>query len=211
MNYEDLLAMKDQILADIEELKAELDEIQALLTAAAAMESANNKYWSEPDEVGGRKLIPLEEIKEEFRTSRNRAEVMWYHGNAMFHYTGFIASLTEEIDPDVLRMYSEAQSKLFAGAIVGRTWVMAPCFDAEGNRLEGYAIPWSGNRGPHLSTMRLQDEWADPMMLQTQRLKAKRYIRGMDRKYKLAGMRGKLDEFMENYPWYITEAAWANG
>jgi len=211
MNYEDLLAMKEQILADLKELEAELAEVQAMLNSAAATNSPNNEFWSEPDAVGGRKLLPLEKMKEEMFASRERAEVMWAHGNMMFHYSGFIASLTEEVDPDVLRMYSEAQSKLFAGAIVGRTWVMAPCFDANGNRLEGYVIPWSGNKGPYLSTMRLQDEWTDPMALQNQRLKAKRYLRSLDRRYRMAGMRGKTDEFMENYPWYITEAAWANG
>lgn len=200
--------LKQEILDEIEDLKEELVEIQQLISELSAEESGN-PYWTEPDDLGARLLKPMIEIRDSFKMSNNRAEYLFYHKYKDWHYDGLFASLTEQIDPQFLKWYSEAQTRYFVQLIVGRGLTMAWVADpATGERIEGYAIPWWGNYGPHGTTIRLQEEWANPNKLNRLRGAAERACRTLDRQYIRARLLGNRASWLEAHPWYIPEEEW---
>ena len=201
---------KQEVLDEIDELKEELAELQELISQLAAEES-DNPYWTEPDELGARLLKPMQDIKNKFLKSTKRAEYC-YAGLAghSWNRKGIFASLTEEVDPQYLKWYSEAQTRNFAFAMIGGGMKIARVKGEDGNWIEGYGIPWWGNYGPHGTTMRLQDEWSRPGKLAQMQARAERWLRMMDRRWDREGrMRGgDPDAFRAKHPTYIPESEW---
>jgi hypothetical protein len=200
---EEALALKEEIQAEMEFLKQQLIEVNDLI-AELSEEETKNPYWTDKDRLEGRLNYKVAEIHAAL-SEGSRAERFYANWLADFHYTGIFATLTEEVDPEFMRMYYEAQSRHFVGAIGGATFVMAKCYDKEGNEIEGYRIPWNGNFGPHVATMKYQDDWASPGKLNRVRGQAEYKIRWVDREYRMAKMRGTLAAFEEKYPYYEPE------
>ena len=206
MTLEEALLWEQEILDDMEMLKDELIECRELI-AELSEEESGNPNWSGKDEIGGRDLLPKDVIHQQLLNGV-RSDYHYAHKLPDFYFEGIFASLTDQIDPDVMRMYREAQTRHFAGAIVGRTFVMAECYTPEGELIPGYKIPWNGNHGPYAATMKYQDDWASPTKLNRVRGQGERAMRLMDREYWRAKVGGKVDTFMAKYPYYIPEDEW---
>lgn len=194
-------AMLQEVQEDIAELQEQEEMLKEYIADLSAEESTN-PYWTTPDELGARRLIPMMDIHD-ILLAGSREEQFYAKWYEPFYHEGYFASLTADISPEYLRMYTEAQTRHFAGAIVGLTFVLAKCYKEDGVLIEGYHIPWNGNHGPHSSTMTFQDMWTDPEKLNKCRAAAIRKMRWVDWEYRMAKMRGTLDAFMAKYPYYV--------
>ena len=196
---EEAKILEQEILDEIDDLKEQLVDLRELMADLSA-EASGNPYWTAPDELGGMLLKPMQEIKAILEAG-NRAEQYYAKAYKPFHLKLF-ATITEDVSPQNLKWYSEAQTRLFPQLIVGRGLTFAPCKDEDGNWIEGYAIPWWGNYGPYNTTMRLQDDWTSPSKLSRVKDQAARNMRNLDRMYRLAGISGGKAEFMRRFPHY---------
>lgn len=199
-----------EIEDEIADLKDELEELNALIASLAAEES-DNPFWTAPDELGARLLKPMQEIKEKFLRSGDRAQVCYANmPSHSWHLKGIFASLTEEVNPQYHDWYVQSQSRNFGFALIGGGMKIDGVLDENGQYIDGYGIPWWANYGPYGTTMKLQEEWSRPGKLAQMQARAERWLRSMDRKWdREARMRGgSQDAFRAKYPHYIPEAEW---
>jgi len=208
-----------QLLADVEaeidDLVSERDELREFLLRLEE-ESIENPHWSAPDELGARRLLPMDAIREEMLTG-TRAERYYAKtqigatttSSALLHndvsYKGIFATLTDNVSPEIRRMYSEAQNANFALSVIGLRFRLAPVKDQYGNLLHGYVIPWYGNYGPRAGTKYLEDIWAAPDKIDHCRAEAERLMGRLDRRYMVARMQNSADHFLAQYPHYEPE------
>lgn len=188
---------------EIANLEEEEKDLKTLIAELSAQES-DNPHWTAADSLLTRMPERVDEVKQMLLDSGDRGEAVWVAQEPVYNISGMFASLTEEIAPDTMRMYVEAQSRHWHGYLTSGL-ILAECFTPEGVKIEGKVIPWWGNFGPYKATMYVQNDWARDSKIAAERSRAARNIRSQDFYYRMAQLGGTVDEFMEKYPHYIPE------
>jgi hypothetical protein len=198
-----LYLSRDLIEAKLLEMNNDLQEINDDIALLEAERSVDSAFWTEPDENGGRYLVPAMKVREAFEQG-SRAQRHWVKTQPVFN-NAIMATLTGEVDSDIMDMYGRVSTANLGIQMLKGIMRLMPALDEEGHEIDGLMIPVWGNHGPYKATMAFQSQWVDDLtsILNREMKKAEALMGRMDRRYNRAVRSRTLEAFWKNWPDYI--------